>query len=59
MCERLKDLLPRQQFDIAIQAAIGGKIVARVECGLCSYVCTSHIRVTDYIRRAKMFAKTK
>ena len=29
MCERLKELLPRQQFDIAIQAAIGGKIVAR------------------------------
>lgn len=29
MCERLKDLLPRQQFDIAIQAAIGGKIIAR------------------------------
>lgn len=29
MCLRLKDLLPRQQFDIAIQAAIGGKIVAR------------------------------
>ena len=30
-----------------------------IECGLCSYVCTSHIRVTDYIRRAKIFAKTK
>ena len=29
MCERLKELLPRQQFDIAIQAALGGKIVAR------------------------------
>ena len=28
-----------------------------VECGLCSFVCTSHIRVTDYIRRAKIFAK--
>lgn len=28
-----------------------------VECGLCTFVCTSHIRVTDFIRRAKIFAK--
>ena len=28
-----------------------------VECGLCTYVCTSHIHVTDYIRRAKTIAK--
>ncbi len=30
-----------------------------IECGLCSYVCTSHIRVTDYVKRAKMLAKLK
>ena len=28
-----------------------------VECGLCTYSCTSGIRVTDYIRRAKILAK--
>ena len=28
-----------------------------IECGLCSYVCTSHIRVTDIVRRAKVIAK--
>ena len=28
-----------------------------IECGLCTYSCTSKIQVTDYVRRAKLFAK--
>ena len=28
-----------------------------IECGLCTYLCTSKIQVTDYVRRAKLFAK--
>ena len=35
MCEKLKDLIPRQQFDIAIQAAIGAKIISRERLRLC------------------------
>lgn len=54
-------LLPKQIMD-AVKAMDKARVkelqpLRCVECGLCTYVCTSNIRVTDYIRRAKIIAK--
>ena len=54
-------LLPKSIMD-AVKAMDKARVkelqpLRCVECGLCTYVCTSNIRVTDYIRRAKTIAK--